>query len=1402
MQYSIPYVRSQQRRDRTVDCRTASSRLPSGTTTKVLLCSRAVNTPPSTLTHFTLDMTTVRGCNSNEEKIVSVLAGGFAGICSTCVTNPLDTIRVRLSAGTAATGKKHKSLIHTTRDLFHGGLKHAFSRGLAANILASVPSNAVYLPSYRLLQIHTSSLGMDENIRPVICASGAVMVTNFTLSPLFLVRTRVQVSEHLTIRQVTRDVYRRDGVRGFYRGTLTNIAGRCVEEGTFWTVYELMKRLTSSGSFAEANFFWASAAVVSLSMLAKLTAVSVAYPYNVVMNHLRTVNKVTGAHDHVRVLPTVSHIYRHDGLLGFYKGLAPQLLRSVASKATQIYSFELVMHFYLQSKLRSSVGLGMSAVVLASRQPAEESLHYPAGFRAYGYSLTWLIPYLVAPLKYSINKKRSRHPLLVSARVPKEGRGVGVGVVALEDVRAYDLISLLYRPLGLEFVLFCFVLLCHFFYIEANYIASSSSSFFSLTHSLTLHPRAPVTAVGCRWCSSVPPHGIPRAKRRRMEKETATCSESAPFHTPSCICIVRYNMADRRGSNHKKSKGGDVDPRVLDALPLLRHATKLYNDYVRLAPPAGVHDIQLCRFGDYLKHFGFALEKELPHNTMDTTLKGSRRLPPLFVDTQEVIQEAGWGMPKPLILEADARSAEVDMSALRHDDIVPTLVEDVAKAVVAPFERISRTQSATQAALKKARALYTWLATNVAVTLEEPSPITQQAGNPRAAAGKAKPPPKPAKEKKRGSRDAKKGATPVAAAEEEVPPNPLVVALTTHLATPATMAELYASMLTHVSVPTRIVEGYIKGPSSEEALEWSWNIVCIDGKCYLVDIAYSSYNGPLRRAKPEAKPAEAVAKGRGAKATAAAKKETKKEEAPPPVAESSAAIIPPTLSLTTPPKLSVWRRKIEDFYFFTNPTAFIHTHLAKNESDSLLNDPPTRVAWDLSPRQTHNIFQFGVSLVSHRRNQCFTVRSAPFYITVKNENPSKIQLCCALFKCSLWELPEDLKDVSPLAPEWVWHQRRESDNTETFTITVPDGGFYSAVIGARHIREDPYTSHISSEAFTPLVEYQMKVNFVPIATPTFPRQHLSPNLCRLMYPLARNILAGSHEFAVMPSCSNVVAVALVRYTPPAADPGELDEAEDLLHGTREIIQFLQFNAEMVTYEGVAHLDPSTIVEVWVLYRAPDKNGFTFQEKVAIEEKEKVPTPPPSPVAQKSKKPVKRKVPTVDATASEEVEMSKLLAEVAAGRAFIPFVSGIQAKTLLTRETGGVIQPQPKIEEERAPVMRRLAGITPTLYSIATDLQQHQFRPVGEYYERRNGLLRMYSCLKRQSDRHTLGRSSEETEKKKIHLNEVSHHSAVGIRSLPRVRIGSVRVYTFSCGLHVIWFRLVHAVVHRILEIDV
>lgn len=300
-----------------------------------------------------------------KDHLVSVGAGAAAGICSTCVVNPLDTLRVRLAASRDATGTTSKSLRAHLGEMFKGGFQAGFGGGLLINLIASTPSNAVYLSSYRLLNYETTQLGMSHHAVPIVSAAGAVCCTNLTLSPLFVLRTRVQIDSSQNFWHYAKEIMAREGLKGFYRGTMTNIAGRMVEEATFWYIFETMKRVTSEGQLVSKkgtadqshaasdgalSFAKASLGVLGLSSLSKLCGTSISYPYNVVMVHLREVDKASGVHKHVRVGPTISHIYKADGMRGFYKGLSPHLLRSVVSKATQIYAFELIMSVYSVQK--------------------------------------------------------------------------------------------------------------------------------------------------------------------------------------------------------------------------------------------------------------------------------------------------------------------------------------------------------------------------------------------------------------------------------------------------------------------------------------------------------------------------------------------------------------------------------------------------------------------------------------------------------------------------------------------------------------------------------------------------------------------------------------------------------------------------------------------------------------------------------------------------------------------------------------------------------------------------------------------------------------------------------------------------------------------------------------------
>ena len=116
-------------------------------------------------------------------------------------------------------------------------------------------------------------------------------MTNVTLAPLFTLRTRLQLDNSAGALQTIRKILHADGPRGFYRGAATNLSGRVVEECTFWMIYENLKVATNEGKLQSGQMIWGSMTVVGLSSIAKMMGSGLAFPYNVVMTHLREVDK-------------------------------------------------------------------------------------------------------------------------------------------------------------------------------------------------------------------------------------------------------------------------------------------------------------------------------------------------------------------------------------------------------------------------------------------------------------------------------------------------------------------------------------------------------------------------------------------------------------------------------------------------------------------------------------------------------------------------------------------------------------------------------------------------------------------------------------------------------------------------------------------------------------------------------------------------------------------------------------------------------------------------------------------------------------------------------------------------------------------------------------------------------
>ncbi|CAJ1987436.1 hypothetical protein conserved [Leishmania donovani] len=756
------------------------------------------------------------------------------------------------------------------------------------------------------------------------------------------------------------------------------------------------------------------------------------------------------------------------------------------------------------------------------------------------------------------------------------------------------------------------------------------------------------------------------------------------------------------------------------SLSLLQYGASLYEAHTHL-PEAAAARLPLNRHADYLRHFGFSMERESrgatapgttaaldstsPNHKMQVPLDGRRGKRAETDTSYDPVEVAGWGLPETLRCEADQRCSAVGSLS------DATEWSAIAKQLVDPFMTVTWRQTATQCTIKKACCVYMWLCSHMTLQVSVPGAVenanednggASTVGLPSAA--------KAASLARNSNRPARKVKEVPATLEPAAPPDPLLVALQTRRAPAPVLADVYMHMLTSVGVVCEVVVGQLKGAAPEEAFEWSWNMVTVDGRQYLVDVSAALSNGVLRSSASHSDVSSSVAvheAGKGQRAGNAAgrgKAAAPSQSSPP--AGSGAVPCNESFQLlpVTPERL---RR---EFFFFTHPTYFLASHLPADPAKALVRTAMRVVQWGVRPRLTPAFYHYGLQLASHKTHSAFAASGSPSYVSFVNHHASTTELCCALYMGTLRTLPEDLSQTAPLGAEWVWHQREESTSTDTFTLTVPQAGYYVLVIGARRIRADPYSAVFTvagETAFTPVVSYEMRVGFTPSSSPVLPRQYLSPSICRLITPLCSQILPGKHTFCVMPSCSNVLAVAVVKFVAVAA--------------TRTLLSLLTFQPRNAAFEGDVDVRSGDGVEVWVLYGAPDRNGQELSQRTAAAAAPKAAaTACASPTAAAKFKATDKK--KREASAEQQQQLSALESQLThltqalhKGEVFQRCVGGIEVRHFVSPAVVGVIQPQPIVEQEQSITLRRLAGVTDALLCEAEEVVRRQPAPVGSYF---------------------------------------------------------------------------------------
>ncbi|KAM0092353.1 mitochondrial FAD carrier protein flx1 [Aspergillus fumigatus] len=177
-------------------------------------------------------------------------------------------------------------------------------------------------------------------------ASGlAGLATSFLTNPIWVIKTRMLSTgsnapgAYASFTTGVTQIYRSEGISGFYRGLLPALFG--VSHGALqFMAYEKLKayrtRMSSASRTSGDSIGLGATPARQLgnidffltSSLSKIFAGCVTYPYQVLRSRLQTYD----AHLVYRgVRDAMAQIWAQEGFGGFYKGLGPNLLRVLPS---------------------------------------------------------------------------------------------------------------------------------------------------------------------------------------------------------------------------------------------------------------------------------------------------------------------------------------------------------------------------------------------------------------------------------------------------------------------------------------------------------------------------------------------------------------------------------------------------------------------------------------------------------------------------------------------------------------------------------------------------------------------------------------------------------------------------------------------------------------------------------------------------------------------------------------------------------------------------------------------------------------------------------------------------------------------------------------------------------------
>ncbi|CAO2161639.1 unnamed protein product [Urochloa humidicola] len=293
------------------------------------------------------------------------VAGGVGGMAGVLAGHPLDTLRIRLqqppppvSPGIVDAPQRPPSAARLLRGILRAEGPSALYRGMAAPLASVAFQNAMVFQVYAIL---SRSLGPESSTSEppsytnvALAGVGTGALQTLILSPVELVKIRLQLEaaghkhrrpgDHHGPVDMARDILRREGLRGIYRGLTVTALRDAPAHGVYFWTYEYARERLHPGCRRGGGEESLATMLVS-GGLAGVASWVCCYPLDVVKSRLQAQGAFPAAARYRGVVDCFRRSVREEGLPVLWRGLGTAVARAFVVNGAIFSAYELALRF-------------------------------------------------------------------------------------------------------------------------------------------------------------------------------------------------------------------------------------------------------------------------------------------------------------------------------------------------------------------------------------------------------------------------------------------------------------------------------------------------------------------------------------------------------------------------------------------------------------------------------------------------------------------------------------------------------------------------------------------------------------------------------------------------------------------------------------------------------------------------------------------------------------------------------------------------------------------------------------------------------------------------------------------------------------------------------------------------